>query len=83
MTIRIEQHDDLTRTYSDEGYYIIQEETGSEYQEAWDPVSHPRSYTESSNKIEMPEEPIDSRPEEITDALVEAAEIMLGGDSDE
>lgn len=82
MTIQIETHGDLTRTFSDAGYYIVQSETGAEYQEAWDPITHKRTYTESDHKIEEVE-PADDRPDELTGALLEAAEIMLGGDRDE
>ena len=48
----------LTRTYSDEGYLIIQDETGNMYGEAIDPKDMNRTYTESNIKIknEEPEE---------------------------
>ena len=46
----------LTRTYSDEGYMIIQDETGIMYSEAIDPKEMGRTYTESNIKIEEPEE---------------------------
>ena len=51
----------LTRTYSDEGYLIIQDETGYMYGEAIDPKEMGRTYTESNIKIESeePEEEID------------------------
>lgn len=45
----------LYRTYSDEGYYLIQNETGAEYAEAIDVEGAPYTYSESDNKIEEPE----------------------------
>lgn len=46
----------LDRTYSDEGYYIISDETGVKYDEAVDPRELHRTYTESDEKIEPIEE---------------------------
>ena len=46
----------LYRNYSDEGYYIIQNETGAEYEEAIDIEGAPYTYTESDKKIEVIEE---------------------------
>lgn len=82
MTIQIENHGELTRTFSDAGRYIIQDETGAEYQEAWDPITHPRTYTESEHIIETDDM---EEPDPVNDdaALIRAAEIMLGGDSNE
>lgn len=45
----------LYRTYSDEGYYIIQNETGAEYAEAIDVENAPYTYTESDKKLEEPD----------------------------
>lgn len=42
----------LYRTYSDEGYTIIQNETGLEYEEAVDVEDATYTYTESTNKTE-------------------------------
>lgn len=42
----------LYRTYSDEGYYIIQEQTGNEYSEAIDVEGCLFTYIESLKKIE-------------------------------
>lgn len=50
-----DSEDILTRTYSDEGYMIIQDETGYLYGEAIDPKWTGRTYTESDIKIEEPE----------------------------
>ena len=46
----------LYRNYSDEGYYIIQNETGAKYEEAIDVEDAPYTYTETDEKIEVPEE---------------------------
>lgn len=46
----------LFRTYSDEGYTLIQNETGIEYSEAIDVEDAPYTYTETNNKIEEEEE---------------------------
>lgn len=82
MAIQIETHGELTRTFSDAGRYIIQDETGAEYQEAWDPITHPRTYTESDRAIETEDT---EEPDPVNDnaALIRAAEIMLGGDGNE
>ena len=40
----------LVKTYSDSGFYIIQNETGNKYAEAID-VSNDFTYTESNEKI--------------------------------
>lgn len=42
----------LTRTYSDEGFYILQNETGIEYSEAVDVEGAPYTYTETDKPIE-------------------------------
>ena len=46
----------LYRTYSDEGYYIVKDQTGVEYEEAIDVKDAPYTYTESDKKIEEVEE---------------------------
>lgn len=46
----------LFRSYSDEGYTLIQNETGIEYSEAIDVEDAPYTYTETENKIESEEE---------------------------
>ena len=45
----------LYRTYSDEGFYIIQNETGIEYSEAIDVEGAPYTYSESDKLIEIEE----------------------------
>lgn len=45
----------LFRTYSDEGFYILQNETGIEYTEAIDVENAPYTYSETDKPIE--EEP--------------------------
>ena len=46
----------LYRTYSDEGFYILQNETGIEYSEAVDVEGAPYTYTETNKPIEAAEE---------------------------
>jgi hypothetical protein len=46
----------LNRTYSDEGFYILQNETGIEYSEAVDVEGAPYTYTETDKPIEVEEE---------------------------
>ena len=46
----------LFRTYSDEGFTLVQNETGIEYSEAIDVEGAPYTYTETENKIEEEEE---------------------------
>ena len=46
----------LFRTYSDEGCYMLQVETGLEYAEAIDVENAPYTYVETKNKIEVQEE---------------------------
>lgn len=43
----------LYRNYSDEGFYIIQNETGIEYSEAIDVEDAPYTYSESEHLIEV------------------------------
>ena len=47
---------ELIRTFSSEGYYIIQQGTGVMYPEAIDPIDSGRVYVESDEKIEPEEE---------------------------
>jgi hypothetical protein len=42
----------LYRTYSDEGVYIVQNETGAEYAEAIDVEGAPYTYSETDKPIE-------------------------------
>ena len=46
----------LFRTYSDEGNYILQNETGVKYAEAIDVETAPYTYSETDEKIESSEE---------------------------
>ena len=46
----------LFRTYSDEGYFIRQRETGIIYEEAVDVEGAPYTYEETDEKIEQPQE---------------------------
>lgn len=49
----------LYRTYSDIHHYIIQDQTGIEYEDAVDVEGSPYTYTESDREIEdMPDEEI-------------------------
>ena len=51
----------LNRTYSDAGFYILQNETGIEYSEAVDVEGAPYTYSETDKPIEELEaEPIES-----------------------
>lgn len=45
----------LYRTYSDEGFYILQNETGIEYSEAIDVENAPYTYRETDKLIETEE----------------------------
>ena len=53
----------LNRTYSDEGFYIIQNETGIKYSEAVDVEGAPYTYTETDEPIET-ETDDDQSPDE-------------------
>lgn len=55
----------LVKTYSDAGKYIIQEETGLKFEEAIDPVSAERVYTESDELIPVPEPEPEDTPEDV------------------
>lgn len=46
----------LNRTYSDGGFYILQNETGVKYSEAVDVEGAPYTYTETDELIELIEE---------------------------
>lgn len=48
----------LYRTYSDEGFYILQNETGIEYDEAIDVENAPYTYSETDKPIEKEDEEI-------------------------
>lgn len=56
----------LFRTYSDEGFKIVQNETGIVYSEAIDVENAPYTYSESNEDMELTAE--------------EALEIILGGE---
>lgn len=43
------------RTYSDEGFYILQKETNMKYDEAYDNVPVEYTYEETDEKIEIEE----------------------------
>lgn len=49
---------DLYRTYSDINHYIIQDQTGFEYEEAIDVEGAEFTYTESEKVIPDPEEEV-------------------------
>ena len=51
----------LYRTYSDNGFYILQNETNIEYAEAIDVENAPYTYSETDKPI--PEEPSEEEPE--------------------
>lgn len=59
---------DLIRTYSDTGYKIQQNGTDDIYDEAIDPQSADRTYTETDIPIDEGEEDLD--PERILDILL-------------
>lgn len=42
----------LYRSYSDEGFYIIQDQTGIKYTDAIDVENAPYTYTDTNEKIE-------------------------------
>ena len=54
----------LNRTYSDAGYYILQNETGIKYSEAVDVDGAPYTYTETDDLIPVEEEPDDAATSE-------------------
>lgn len=61
----------LIRTYSDSGFRIVQDGTGTVYDEAIDPEGMNRTYTESDEQIQ----------DEVADHA--ALNILLGRDDDE
>ena len=66
---------EFKRTYSDEDFYILQEQTGIEYTEAIDVMTANYTYIETDKPIEREEE-------EKTDIeqKAEAWDILTGGD---
>lgn len=42
----------LYRSYSNEGFYIVNDQTGAKYEEAIDVENAPYTYTETNEKIE-------------------------------
>ena len=54
----------LNRTYSDAGYYILQNETGIKYSEAVDVEGALYTYTETDELIPVEEEPDDAATSE-------------------
>ena len=79
MAIKIETHDDTTRTFSDAGYYLREEETGLEIREAWNPVGYEMTYTETDRLI-ADDEPTFTQEELVeAAALLRAARLMLDG----
>ena len=53
----VQEHiNDLLYTHSDSGYYIIQNETGLEYEDAWDTLPTEYTYSESENLIPVRKE---------------------------
>ena len=63
MIVQEPYGENLIRTYSDEGFYIIQNETGAKYEEAVDIQPLRYTYTETDEPIEVPEE--EGEPEEV------------------
>ena len=49
--VTIRNHE-FTHNYSDSGCYIIQNGTGIQYDEAYDPIDSGRTYTESTTPID-------------------------------
>lgn len=55
--IKVERYsEDSVRTYSDAGFKIMQDETGNIYEEAIDPVSMNRTYTETDIPLDEDED---------------------------
>lgn len=50
-----EQINNLLYTHSDEGFYILQNETQQQYEEAWDVLPCKYTYTETDIKISVEE----------------------------
>ena len=51
-----EQFDNLLYTHSDSNFYIIQNETGQKYEDAWDTLPCEYTYSESEELIPKREE---------------------------
>ena len=51
-----EQFDNLVYTHSDSNFYIIQNETGQKYEDAWDILPCEYTYSESEELIPKREE---------------------------
>ena len=51
-----EQFDNLVYTHSDSNFYIIQNETGQKYEDAWDSLPCEYTYSESEDLIPKREE---------------------------
>lgn len=51
-----EQFDNLVYTHSDSNFYIIQNETGQKYEDAWDVLPCEYTYSESEELIPKREE---------------------------
>lgn len=51
-----EQFDNLAYTHSDSNFYIIQNETGQKYEDAWDALPCEYTYSESEELIPKREE---------------------------
>ena len=51
-----EQFDNLLYTHSDSNFYIIQNETGQKYEDAWDILPCEYTYSESEELIPKREE---------------------------
>ena len=51
-----EQFDNLFYTHSDSNFYIIQNETGQKYEDAWDTLPCEYTYSESEELIPKREE---------------------------
>lgn len=60
----------LYRTYSDEGFYILQNETNIEYSEAVDVENAPYTYTETDKPIETGD-PVEATEKDYMDALTD------------
>ena len=69
---------DSIKTYSDEGFYIIQEGSGDKYPEAIDPLNSGRMYRESDELIEQPEEETEGEGEEMNEEDKAEAKEELG-----
>lgn len=69
---------EFKRTYSDEDFYILQEQTGIEYTEAIDVMTANYTYIET-------DKPIEKEEEEKTDIeqKAEAWDILTGGKNNE